>query len=360
MIQDPRTTRARRTGWLLLACLLLPAARCRPEPPRDTVVVSIAPDGATRIVVTSLLARDGEDPEERGNEVARDAVDDYLRGRDPWLRGFERAGATQIEHHLIGSDAAPEGIERQASIESAAALVRLMPDAIANVSVAEDPGRGVTAIRIIHIDRPAFLRDNQRVLAIAIDRLAARWTPALERTCDVYDYLAGHPERATALSQSLRGDEGPGAADLSPREEALSRRYRETWHEVDALWGDEDEEAMQSLLSARFAPFDEDLCFELPRAAVASTGFETVEDPELPLRYCAEARSLLDVMLAARPFSDPPMGLGSLVEEGAAVEEATFRCERYRDAHETARALWAPIEPLPLYELAWPTTAASE
>ena len=98
------------------------------------------------------------------------------------------------------------------------------------------------------------------------------------------------------------------------------------------------------------------------RDGVAATGFEPMEDPDLPLRYCVIAQSLQGVMLGARPFSDPPMGLGSLVEEPARLEGATFRCERYRDDHETARALWAQIEPLPFHELAWPglARAASE
>ena len=352
--------------WILAACLLLPAARCEPPPAQDSVIVTLEDAGGPRLSVTTRFdaATEGGEP---CASCIREAVDDYERGRDPWLRGFARAGATEVTHQLMGTRRAPSGIERHATLAVAEDLVRVMPDAIANVAVEEDAAHGVARLELIHIDRPAFLRDNDRLLAQGIGLLARQWIVVLERSCDVYDYLAEHPGRGAALREELRAEEQAGEAQLlDPREAALARQYFRARDDLDSLFDDEREgsDAMLFLLTARFAPFDHDFCFDLPRPAEESTGFVQSADPNLPQRYCAAVKGLEAVMLQARPEADPPLGLDALMEDpNASLGQATYRCARYGDARALERALQSAIEPLPHYVLVWPlarSKAASE
>lgn len=166
------------------------------------MVLSFLESGAIHLAVETIFRQD-KDMTDKERDQIRQVVDLYEMGRDPWLRGFERAGARDVAHERKGPERALEGIIRKATLPAVESLSVVMPDAIANFKLVRDEGRGSTTLSIVHTDVPASIRDNRRRMQREIGQFSGSLFVLSERECDLYDYLARYTDRRPAVLKGL-------------------------------------------------------------------------------------------------------------------------------------------------------------
>jgi hypothetical protein len=158
-------TRDYRRVHLFAPLCAFALAACFTPPVRDSVLLVMAEDGSIRLKVETVFTREKDQGWRERDQIQR-AVDDYLLGRDAWLRGIERAQAREITHELQGTQISPQRIERDALLPSVSSLQEVTPDAIANFDLIVDDEKGLKTSRIIHIDPPEPIGDRRPFYAI--------------------------------------------------------------------------------------------------------------------------------------------------------------------------------------------------
>jgi len=315
-------------------------------------MVTLGQDGRfTAVVETTFKQADDLKPAEQ-EEIQR-LLDLYDLGRDPWLRGYERAGATGVTHECTGEPGAPRGITRKGVLPTLEAIVQLMPDPIANFRLLHDAGNGTETLRITHIDLSESLRDNRRRIEREVRELARLGYRFSEAHCDLYDYLAVHGQRRHDLLQALE-DEKRIEGVLTPEETVLIRRLSETFEDVMAF-GQQTTPPIMAALS--FAPFDHAFCLRLPPETVMIDpgGFVPSGNKEEPSTWCAPRLMLEDLIDDLFPRADPPLLDETLREDAERLATAPFTCVRHTDEKALAVAIQARILPASRYEITWKT-----
>ena len=336
---------------LLALCL-----SCYDPAVHDRVMVALDASGAAQVTVTTFFKKGdltkGELPEKDRDEIQR-VLDRYALGRDVWLAGFERAGGRAVTHRLEGSESRPEAIVREAALDGVESLVAAMPDAIANIRLmaGDEPGRVV--MQFIHIDVPEPVRVHRR----RIQREIAAWSETFftlsSRQCDLYDYLAVHPDRRRAAVGALVEPERIDEM-LDPRETALVRGVLdgvEAMAAFSAAQERDDEREPPVIAGMSFSAFEPDFCVTLPEGAAdvtASAGLQKSTEAADRETWCFERLATDDLLERVAPESDPPL---SALEAGVPI--ASFSCRRYDDEAGVEARVWETILPRPVYELAW-------
>ncbi|HEY3174994.1 MAG TPA: hypothetical protein VGK94_04450 [Candidatus Polarisedimenticolia bacterium] len=346
----------------LLPAALLITAGCYDPPVRERVMLTVEPGGRLVLSVETTF-KQGRDLKEEEQGRIQHAVDLYELGRDPWIRGFDRAFAVDVTHEYIGPRKAPQGIARRGSVPSVESLADLMPDAIANFKLSEDPEEGTRTLRIIHIDLPESLRENRRQVEREMEAFAAVGFRFSERECDLYDYLAERVDRRRDVLRSL-DDEAHIEGMLTPEETVLRERLREAFEGMAAFGEDRGKRKAPVVASLSFSAFEHDFCVKLPAEATIVIGLAGGVEEKERTTYCAPRLTLEDLHEVVVPEAEPsPMDhevLGKLLDDPVGLAAAPFTCHRYDDAKSLERKIWARILPLPCYELTWSTSAPKE
>ena len=366
--------RTRIPAWLASTFLAVAFVSCYDPAVRDRVVLTLGPQGQTRVVIETVF-KQGKELTRQEQEEIQQVLDRYDQGRDPWLRGLERAGASEITHACHGADRQPESILREANLPSVESLVRAMPDSIANLALRVDDVRRLSTLIVVHIDVPETIRDNRRRL----EREIATWSVSRyklsARQCDLYDYLAERTERRRAVLSAMI-DPAAIQHTLEPRETALLKRLAEASETAGdpaaSGTGPEQGGEKPAIASMSFSAFDHDLCVRLPADAVDVTaspgivplvveggeggeGGEDKNTSDESLTWCFERLTLEELAARMSPEADPPW---STFDEGLPadlerIDNAPFTCLRYEGPRDIEEKAWETILPKAWYELTW-------
>lgn len=178
-------------------------AGCYDPPVTEAVLLIFERDGRITVSVDTTFKPVNELKPAEKEEIQR-ALDLYDLGRDPWLRGFERAGAPGVSHKCLGDAGNPRGISRTGTLPLLEVIALAMPDAIANFRLMRDAARATETLRIIHIDIPESLRENRRRVEREVEAFARVGYRFSEAHCDLYDYLAARRWLTRAVSSQAK------------------------------------------------------------------------------------------------------------------------------------------------------------
>lgn len=362
---------ARRCRWRIAAGSAVVALMTGCDDPaiRDVVRIDLrswTATGETGIPVTvetrfkPLERRTSED-----EDLVQRTLDHYALGRDPWIRGFQRAGADKIDIAFEGPADRPSMIRRTWRLPDAQALVSFLPDAIANVTLRADERRGTMTLEIVHIDAPEHVRDARREIERELDafaRLAFDWS---ESVCDFYAQLHEDRQRGRLILASLRdGAETALVERLDPEAAAFATAIEERFETMEVFLGaDQGDAAPERVIVMRnFRPFDHELEIALPAEAIEAIGFERVEDHgeesegEDEFLYTLGTVNGLVLLESVVPATDPPFPVGGWDEMEEDLEELpAFTCRRQHSALSIKQSLWDKLLPASHYELTWPS-----
>lgn len=329
---------------------VLSCAGCYDPPVTETLLLEMKPDGRVTMEVETSFKPDTDlKPGER--EQVQRVLDLYELGRDPWLRGFERADAEEIGHQYMGAPGHPGGISRSGVLPSLSAVVTAMPDAIANLRLLHDAATGRDTLRITHIDLPESLRENRRRIEREIEALAVLGFRFSVAHCDLYGYLAANVDRRHDVLQAL-DDESRIEGMLTPRETVLIGRVAAS---LEALTSFPEKKPPPIVAAMSFAPFDHEFCLRLPDGAemLAPDGFVKRTDVMGTTTWCAPRLTIAELADDLFPRADPPLLDETIRKDAARLASASFTCERQPDEVSMTRELLERILPHPLYEIVW-------
>ena len=323
---------------------------CYDPPVKEAVLLTFEQDGRVDVQADTIFKLWNDMKPAEREEVQR-ILDLYDLGRDPWMRGFERAGATGISHECLADAGNPRGISRKATLPSVEAIVLAMPDAIANIRLLHEERTGIETLRIVHIDWPESLRENWRRIEKELDAFARVGYRFSEAHCDLYEYLSAHRERRHDLLQALKDEEHIEGV-LTPGETVLAARLSATFEELTEF-GQQTNPPIMAGIS--FAPFDHDFCLRLPPGAemVDAGGFLLKENEEALSTWCAPRLTLADLIDAAWPQAEPGLLEEGLQEDAERLATAPFTCVRHADQKSFEDLLRERILPRSRYEIAW-------
>jgi hypothetical protein len=343
------------TVMALPAAAVLSGAGCYDPPVRERVTLTIEPGGRLDLTVETIF-KQGKDLMPAEKEAIQRALDLYELGRDPWLRGLDRAFAVEVSHERRGDEKTPQGITRKGSIPSVESLADVMPDAIANFKLSEDPEKETRTLRIVHIDVPESVRENRRRMEKEIEAFATLGFRFSETHCDLYDYLAEHPERRRDILQALV-DEKHVEGMLTPEETALIRALTQAFEALSGFGNAAGGGAAPFMASLSFAAFEHDFCVKLPAEAMAAVGLVRSAEQNERTTYCAPRLTLGDLTDEVFPEADPALLdddlLKKLLDDPEKLAAEPFSCLRYDNPKALEQKIWDRILPLPYYELVW-------
>ena len=337
---------------LVVLSVVLISVGCYDPPVAESVLVILEPDGRVTLSVETTFKQADTLKFAEKQEIQR-VMDMYDLGRDPWLRGFEEAGATGISHECLGDPGNPRGISRRGVLPSLESIVLAMPDAIANFRLRRDAGRATVTLRILHIDIPESLRGNRRRIEREVEACARVGYRFSEAHCDLYDYLATRTERRHDLLQAL-DDEKHIEGLLTPGETILIGRLRAAFEE---LMGFGERTTPPVMAEMSFAPFEHGFCLRLPPGAEMMDSGGFVADGEVVEKstWCAPRLTLEDLMDDAWPQADPKILDETILQDAERLTSAPFSCVRQADEKALVGSLWDRILPRSQYEITWKT-----
>ncbi|MFQ5701400.1 MAG: hypothetical protein ACE5HU_06110 [Acidobacteriota bacterium] len=344
-----------RPPWLLLgAVILLLAQACEEKAINDRMVIDLTAD-RIRVVVETGFKAPGRRSKQEAEEVER-YMDRHSLGRDPWLRGFARAGATDVTVQYEGPRAAPARVRREGTLDGLESVAALMPDAIANLVLMRDRRLGRNVLGIVHIDVPESLRRHRHELEREVQRMARLGYDWSESVCDLYDYLHREKNRRRTLMHLLTNDSRLPGDRITPEELVLLSAFHDSALPLLGFSLPDAESPPSILQEMSFQPFDHDLLIRLPVEAVDNVGFVALGEEEGAFVYglgSVDATALLDL---AVPRTDPaldPVGREAIAEE--IIRSAPFTCRRFDAPKAIEELMWERILPRSHYELTWPT-----
>lgn len=342
----------RRAILLLIPLLCLSAPGCYRPPVNDDIRVTFQPDGSYLVEVVSTF-KQGDDLTWEDRDAIQRAVDLYLLGRDPWLRGLERGEASGIRHEMEGDERSPGKLYRSGVVTTIEALQRVMPDATANFSLDGGGADGPVTLRVMPIDVPEPLRENRQRIEREVGAFAVAGFDYVSRQCDVYDYLAERADRRRNLLGALAGG-GPDVGTLTPRETVLAERFNEALARIFDLAypGGEPVEEPLAITRIPFSGLGEGFCVQLETQAVETLGFVERKGEGDGNLWCLEVRSVDDLIETMMVQADPDLETLSKVGEEE-LAGLMVSCRRPDDEQALERQLWDVILPRPVYELSW-------
>jgi hypothetical protein len=381
--------RSSRTSGILaglpILCVIALSPACYDPAVRERVLMDFRPDGSIQLTVVTSFRQDKDLTQPQRDEI-RHVVDLYELGRDPWLRGFKRAEARDVAHRREGVESAPEKIIRQATLPSVESFVEAMPDPIANFRLRENPRDGRVTLSIVHIDVPESIRDNRHRLEREVEALSAAVFSLTQRQCDLYDYLASHGDRRSAVLEAIgAGHDDPGASGVEvpapptaavapiPIEESLVlERFEAGLKGIDPFSAgpagptepaDRDKQSL-AIAGMSFSAFDHDFCVRLPADAagtVEAVGLAPSAADDEQNTWCIDRWVTDDLLGDLWAESEPPF---SFFEQNAqptpeVLSALPFTCLRYEDKESLGRRIWERILPRPYYELTWSRPSAA-